>query len=101
MNVVSLIGNLASDVELRELDDKRVSSFLLAVDRPGDRGADFLRVVAWNGQADSCAKYLSKGRRVAVEGRLRARSWQKDGKKASAVEIVASAVTFLSPPEAA
>jgi single-strand DNA-binding protein len=97
MNVVTLIGNLASDVELRELDDdKRVAHFLLAVDRP-DKGADFVRVNAWNKQAEVCARYLSKGRRVAVDGRLRSRSWEEpDGKRRSAVEVVANRVEFLS-----
>jgi single-strand DNA-binding protein len=97
MNVVTLIGNLASDVELRELDDdKRVANFLLAVDRP-DKGADFVRVNAWNKQAEVCARYLTKGRRVAVDGRLRSRSWEEpDGKRRSAVEVVANRVEFLS-----
>lgn len=97
MNSVQLIGNLASEVELRNVgDDKRVASFLLAVDRPGE-GADFLRVSTWNGQADACAEHLTKGQRVAVEGRLRSRSWEKEGRKASAVEVVANNVTFLTP----
>jgi single-strand DNA-binding protein len=97
MNVVTLIGNLASDVELREIDgQKRVANFLLAVDRP-DKGADFVRVNAWNKQAEVCARYLTKGRRVAVDGRLRSRSWEEpDGKRRSAVEVVANRVEFLS-----
>ena len=99
MNVVTLIGDLASGVELREVSgDKRVASFLLAVDRPGE-GADFIRVSTWNKQAELCGRYLGKGRRVAVEGRLRSRSWDEgDGKRRSAVEVVASHVQFLSAP---
>ena len=56
MNSVTLIGNLASDVELRELgEERKVASFLLAVDRPGkDDRADFVRVACWNRVADSC-----------------------------------------------
>ncbi len=101
MNVVTLIGNLATDVEVRELgDDKRVASFLLAVDRPTSTGgADFIRIAAWNKQAETCAKYLTRGQRVAVDGRLRSRSWEEaDGKRRSAVEVVANRVQFLSPP---
>ena len=100
MNVVTLLGNLASDVEVRELDgDKKVASFVLAVDRPGAEGrADFVRVAAWDRQADACARFLGKGQRVAVEGRLRSRSWQgSDGKRRSAVEVSATSVQFLSP----
>ena len=53
MNSVALIGNLATDVELRELDaERRVASFLLAVDRGGTGDADFVMVAAWNKQAD-------------------------------------------------
>lgn len=99
MNSVTLIGNLASDVELKELaDDKSVASFLLAVDRTPAEGADFVRVSAWNKQAELCSRFLSKGRRVAVSGRLRSRSWEQDGKRHSAIEVVADRVEFLSRP---
>jgi single-strand DNA-binding protein len=102
MNLVQLIGNLASEVEGRELSGgKRLASFLLAVDRASeDGGADFIRVVVWERQAELCERFLSKGKRVAVEGRLRSRSWQaEDGTRRSALEVVAQRVEFLSPPE--
>ncbi len=102
MNVVTLIGNLASEVGLRELgEDKRVATFLLAVDRPGPDGkADFVRISVWNKQAEACARHLARGKRVAVDGRLRSRSWEDaDGKRRSALEVVANRVQFLSPPE--
>jgi len=102
VNVVTLIGNLASDVQIRELaDGRRVASFLLAVDRPGGGDqADFVRVTTWDKQAETCSQYLSRGKRVAVDGRLRSRSWEgPDGKRRSALEVVANRVQFLSPPE--
>ena len=73
MNTVSLIGNLATDVDLKQLSaEKRVASFVLAVDRQSkDGGADFVRIAAWDKQAELCERYLSKGKRVAVDGRLR------------------------------
>ena len=97
MNVVTLIGNLATDVEMRELGpDRKVASFLLAVDRASrDGGADFVHVSAWDRQAELCAEYLGKGRRVAVDGRLKSRSWEEGGKRRSAVEVVARRVEFL------
>ena len=97
MNNVLLIGNLASEVELKEIgDDKRVANFLLAVDRPGqDSGADFVRVSTWNRQAETCAEFLAKGARVAIDGRLRSRSWEEEGKRRSAIEVVANRVQFL------
>jgi single-strand DNA-binding protein len=105
VNAVTLIGNLCTDVELKEVGEgKRVASFLLAVDRPGKSSeADFFYVSVWERQAELCAQYLSKGQQVAVEGRLRSRSWHDaDGKKRRAVEVVARSVQFLSrPPETA
>lgn len=99
MNTVVLIGNLATDVEMKELGaDRRVASFLLAVDRPGGEKADFVPVSTWNKQAEACGRHLAKGRRVGVGGRLRQRSWEDaEGRKRSAIEVVASTVEFLSP----
>lgn len=100
MNTVSLIGNLATDVELREVGpDKKVAGFLLAIQR-GPDDADFVWVSAWDRQAETCADYLAKGNRVAVAGRLRSRSWEEEGKRRNAVEVVAHRVEFLSPPSA-
>jgi single-strand DNA-binding protein len=97
VNVVTLIGNLATEVELREVGpDKKVASFVLAVDRASrDGGADFVSVSAWDRQAELCAEYLGKGRRIAVDGRLKSRSWEEEGKRRSAVEVVARRVEFL------
>ena len=97
MNVVTLIGNLATEVELRDLEgERKVANFVLAVDR-AEEGADFVRVATWNAQAEACARHLAKGRRVAVDGRLRSRSWDdRDGKRRNAVEVVARSVEFLS-----
>ena len=101
MNSVNLIGNLCSDVELRELaDDKKVANFRIAVDRYGrDGGADFFRVTAWDRQAELCAQYLAKGRKVGIEGRLRFQSWEDEGQRKSNVEVVANRVEFLSPAQ--
>ena len=99
MNVVTLIGNLATDIELKDVaPDKKVASFLLAVDRPGkDAGADFVQRLDLEPAGGGL-------RRVPVEGgagrpstgRLRSRSWEDaDGKRRSAVEVVANRVEFL------
>ena len=100
MNVVTLIGNLATEVELKDVgEDRQVANFLLAVNRPGKDEADFVRLSTWNKQAETCARYLTKGKRVAVDGRLRSSSWEDaEGNKRSAVEVVANRVQFLSPP---
>lgn len=100
MNSVHLIGNLATDVELRDVaEDKKVGCFLLAVDRGGrDGGADFVWVSAWDRQGELCSEYLAKGSRVAVDGRLKSRTWEQDGKRRDAVEVVARRVEFLFTP---
>jgi single-strand DNA-binding protein len=98
VNVVTLLGDLATDIEVRELGNgKKVASFLLTVERGGPAGgADFIRIAAWNRQAEACARRLGRGNRVAVDGRLRSRSWEDpDGKRRSAVEVVAKAIEFL------
>ena len=97
MNVVTLIGNLCTDVELRELNGgKKLATFRLAVDRPGE-GADFVGIATWDRQAEVCAQHLAKGARVAVDGRLRSRSWEdREGNRRSAIEVVANRVQFLS-----
>ena len=102
MNSVNLIGNLATDVELREFgEEKRLATFRLAVHRESnDDQADFFRVAVWDRQAQLCADYLAKGRKVGVEGRLRQRTWEDEGQKRSMVEVVARRVEFLSPPSA-
>src|SRR6266576_5977221 len=98
MNSVILIGNLTTDVELREVvAEKRLAKFGLAVDRGGkDSETDFFRISVWDRQAEVCADYLAKGRKIALEGRLKYRTWEDEGKKRSAVEVVAYRVEILS-----
>jgi single-strand DNA-binding protein len=97
MNAVILTGNLATDVELREFgDDKRLATFVLAVDRASkEDAADFFRVAAWDQQAQLCADYLAKGRKIGVEGRLRHHTWEDGEEKRSRVEVVARRIEFL------
>jgi single-strand DNA-binding protein len=102
MNVVTLIGNLATDVHMKQVGgDKKLASFLLAVPRAArESEADFVWVSVWDRQAETCADYLAKGKRVAVDGRLKSRSWEEEGKRRHAVEVVAHRVQFLSGPAA-
>jgi single-strand DNA-binding protein len=100
MNSVNLIGNLASDVDLRELSDgKKVANFLLAVGRGGrDAGADFVGVSVWDRQGELCAEYLRKGQRVGVAGYLRSRDWEERGKRRRVVEVAGLRIDFLGGP---
>ncbi|MEE0510783.1 MAG: single-stranded DNA-binding protein [Peptococcaceae bacterium] len=102
MNKVILIGRLTADPELRYTPNgAAVCSFRIAVDRPfnsqsGERGADFINIVVWNKAAENTAKYMSKGRQIAVEGRLQIRSYDgNDGQRRWVTEVVADRVEFL------
>lgn len=102
MNTVILIGRLGRDPELRYTQaGTAVTSFSLAVDRPKRQGedkpqADWLDIVTWGKLAENCHKHLTKGRQVAVEGRMQSRSYEaKDGSKRKAVEVIAHEVKFL------
>ena len=101
MNVVALIGNLASDVDVLELEqDRKRVTFRLAVDRRSSTGgADFFDVTVWDKEAAACERFLSKGKRIALDGRLRSRTWDAaDGTKRYGVEVVANHVEFLWTP---
>lgn len=102
MNRAILIGRLTKDPELRYTPSGvATTSFTLAVDRPftnqnGDRETDFLPIVTWRKQAENCANYLSKGRLVAVEGRIQTRSYENsNGQRVYVTEVVADSVKFL------
>ena len=104
MNKVMFTGNLARDPEVRYTQSgKAVASFSLAVsrnwksksDNPQQPTADFFNVTAWEKMAEFCGKYLMKGSRILVEGRLQSRSYEaQDGSKRTAVEVVAENIEF-------
>jgi single-strand DNA-binding protein len=95
MNSVHLIGRLATDVEVKEVNGgSKVSSFILAVDRNAEE-ADFFRIKAWNSQAEAAGDHLGKGRRIAVEGSLRQDVYEKDGEERKAVSVVAKRLEYL------
>lgn len=109
MNSVTLIGRLARDPELSYTPNTQTAAcrITLAVDRPkrngdaqgnGDyvRSADFIRVTVWGRQAETCDRYLSKGRQVAVQGRIQTGSYKnRNGETVYTTDIVADHVEFL------
>lgn len=102
INQVILLGRLTRDPEQRTTPSGRtVVSFSIAVDRAGqDDQADFFDVTAWEKLGELVMQYLSKGRRVLVQGRLRQDSWddKETGKRRSHIEVTATDVTFLDAP---
>lgn len=102
MNRIILLGRLVRDPEVRYTPNGRVvCQFTLAVDRPfanqeGQREADFIPVVIWGKQAETCGNSLTKGQRALVEGRLQIRSYDaKDGTKRYVTEVVADRFEFI------
>jgi single-strand DNA-binding protein len=103
VNKVILIGNLGADPELkytpssRALCNLRIATTDVFKDKGGQRQerTEWHRVTVWGDQAENCSKYLSKGRSVYVEGRLQTRSYDKDGQKHYATDVVAERVVFL------
>ncbi len=104
VNVVVITGNLTRDPELRHTGggtpvcDLRVAVNSRRKDQSGNwvDKPNYFDVTVWGAQGENCANYLSKGRPVAIEGRLDWREWEaKDGGKRQAVQIVANTVQFL------
>lgn len=106
MNRLTIIGNLTHDPELRTTPSgDSVCSFSVAVNRRqrrdaqnnGQPEADFFRVSAWRQLGENCAKYLAKGRKVAVVGSVSVRTYQaNDGSTRATLEVNATDVEFLS-----
>jgi single-strand DNA-binding protein len=104
LNKVMIIGNLGGEPEMRFTPNGNpVTSFRIATNRAyttaeGERKqeTEWFTVVAWNKLAEQCNQFLTKGRLVYAEGRLRTRSWDgQDGQKHYRTEIIANRVTFL------
>lgn len=98
MNKLYIIGNVTHTPELKNTPNGvPVCSFNVAVNRR-DKDALFYRVTAWRGLGETCAKYLQKGKKVAVIGELDLRTYTgRDGMEKTALEVTASDIEFLSP----
>lgn len=101
-NRVILAGNLVRDPEIRYLPSGTpVTSFSVAVNSRYRQNNElkeevsYFDIVVFGKMGETCAEYLSKGRPVLVEGRLRQRRWETEGVKKSRIEVVADGVQFL------
>ena len=108
INRVVISGNLTRDPELRSIPSSGTSvcSLRIAVNsrRKDESGQwvdkpNYFDVSVFGAQGENCAQYLSKGRPVAVDGRLNWREWEKDGVKRQSVDIIADSVQFLGSRE--
>ena len=110
INKVILIGNLGDDVKMHYFDDKNsVGRFPIATSesytnkQTGERvtNTDWHNIVVRNKLAEICEKYLSKGDKIYVEGKLKNRQWEQDGVKRYSTEIVVTEMTMLSTKKTA
>lgn len=109
VNKVILIGNLGKDPEVRHLENGAVvANFSLATSESytdrvtGERreNTDWHNIVVWRGLAEVVEKYVKKGHKIYVEGKLKTRSWQdKDGNTRYTTEVLADELTMLSRPD--
>ena len=105
MNSLNIIGNLTADPQSRNVNDKTVCSFTVAVNRRGGQNdkdgkplVDFFRVNAWNKLGENCQKFLSKGKKVGVSGSVSAHAYAgNDGSPKASIEVFATDVEFLTP----
>ena len=105
VNRVMIIGNLGADPELRQTGSgTAVCELRIAINESWfDKASnerkertEWVRCIVWGKSGENCAKYLSKGSKVFVEGRIQTREWEKDGVKRYTTEIIANSVQFLS-----
>lgn len=104
MNIVVLIGNLTRDVELRyTTDQKPIARFSIAVnDGYGEQQrTSYIPIVVFGKQAENADRYLSKGSKVAVNGRIQTGSYEKEGRTIYTTDIIASNIEFLSAKQSA
>ena len=100
MNSVVLVGNLTRDPELRYstgANQTAICRFGIAVnDGYGEnQRTSYINIVVFGKQAENCDRYLAKGRKVAIEGRIQTGSYEKDGQKVYTTDVVANRVEFL------
>jgi single-strand DNA-binding protein len=108
INRVIITGNLTRDPETRQAGSTTVTSLRVAVnsrrkDQSGNWVDDpnYFDVTVWGAQGENCQRFLSRGRPVAIDGRLKWREWedQQSGQKRQAIDIIADSVQFLGGGE--
>jgi len=102
MNKYLAIGNLTHNPECKDVGDTKVCKFSIAINEyyysNGEKKKNtiFLDIETWSKQAENCTKFLSKGKKVAIEGKLKANSWEKNGQKFNKIYCLADKVHFLA-----
>jgi single-strand DNA-binding protein len=98
LNKYIAIGNLTTDPKTQQIKDTTLCTFSLAVNNPVKKDdVCFIDIETWGRTADNCSKFLNKGSKIFIEGRLKYGCWQaKDGSKRCKVSCVGDYVQFMS-----
>lgn len=104
MNKTVLIGRITKDLELKQAGNTTVCKFSLAVNRQskkeGQPEADFISIVVFGKTAENLAKYMGKGKQIAVSGKIQTGSYtDKEGKKVYTTDVIADEIQFLDKLE--
>jgi single-strand DNA-binding protein len=101
MNRYTAIGNLTKDPECKDAGGSKVCKFAIAINEfyysNGEKKQNtiYIDIECWSKQAENCTKFLSKGKKVAIDGKLKVNSWEKNGQKYNKIYCLAEKVHFL------
>lgn len=101
LNQVVMVGRIANEPELIDIENQKLLRLILAVPRSykntdGEYDTDFVPIVLWRGIASNTAEYCKKGDLIGVKGHIKTGSYEKDDKINYTIEIIAEKITFLS-----
>lgn len=100
MNNVCLIGRIANDIEVKELEKSKVANISVAVQRKyknekGEYDTDFINCIIWNDLATNLKEYCKKGDMISLVGRLQTSVYEVEGTKRKSVDVIAEKITYL------
>ena len=101
MNSVFLIGNISSDITVRQTaSGTSCAKFVVAIDRPEKgKGTDFIACTAWGTTAENVSRFFSKGQRIGITGHLRSGSYEKEGRREFTLDVIVDRFDFIERRE--
>lgn len=104
MNIIMLVGGVIKEPEKVEGTNATLCKLFIAVNENftrenGERPVQYFNVAVWGKLAENCLKYLHKGSKIGIVGKIQNRSWEQDGVKRYATEVVANEIEFITTPK--